>query len=272
MKYYPACNDKISVEAATAQHPKTALLSYHYFKNKKTLIGELLKEEVDIFIDSGAFSAMSLGKEVNIDEYCEFIHETGVSFYAVLDVIGDAQKTYDNLIYMQRVHGLSPIPVFHMGSTQEDLLKIVDYDYIALGGLVMSSNILNHCDKCWEIILKKNDSLKVHAFGVTNIDIMKKYPWSSVDSSSYTGCRRFGRQMLIDYNYRFRTISEDEFLDYLQEIFKYDKEELLINHKKRRYLEDFMAISAMKTYTGFLTEINKTRDFSYLSNQLTLFD
>ena len=271
MKYYPACNDNISIEVAIAQAPKTALLSYHYFKNKKSLIVDLLKDRVDIFVDSGAFSAYSLGKEVDIDQYCEFIHEVGVKFYAVLDVIGDAEGTYKNLKYMQEVHGLNPLPVFHMGSKEDDLLRLLDYNYIALGGLVMSPNIKNHCNRCWEIILKHSSPPKVHAFGVTNIEIMAAYPWASVDSSSYTGCRRFGRQSMMNYSYKFNQISEDEFLDYLEDIYKYDKEELLKNHYKRRYLEDLWAVSAMKTYTGFLGEINKIKNFSHLTNQLSIF-
>lgn len=263
--------DDISIEASIALEPKRMLMSYHYFKNKKEMIVGKLKDGCDIFLDSGAFSAMTLGKEINIDEYCKFILETKIQTYSVLDVIGDAQGTYQNLLFMQSEYGLSPIPVFHMGGREEELKRLLKYDYIALGGLVKAANIKPHVKKCWEIILRSDKNIKIHGFGLTNINMMKSYPWYSVDSSSYTGCRRFGRQLILGHDYIFKTWDEERFLEFLEKKYMYNQEELWENHRKRRYLQDFFAINDMKTFTDHLTSINKLKNFDYLIQQEELF-
>ena len=271
MKYYPACVDDTGVNASIADDPKRVLLSYHYYKKKTDYVKQLLKSGIDVFLDSGAFSAENLGKPINIDDYCKYIISTGVKNYAVLDVIGDSVKTMINQRYMEKEYELNPIPVFHMGGRVEELKKLLDYNYIALGGLVTSPNIKNHCDACWEVILNHNTPTKIHGFGLTNIKILSRYPWYSVDSSSFQGCRRFGRQQMMNNDYNFYTIKEDEFLNYLVNNYMYDKNDLINNHKKRRYLEDYFSVTSMKRYISYLTKINKNKKFSHLTDQLMLF-
>jgi len=271
MRYYPAVMDDISIAAATALEPKRMLMSYHYFKSKEKLVKDHISKGHDIFLDSGAFSAMTLGKDIDIDEYCNFIISAGIKKYAVLDVIGDAQGTYENFLFMRSEYDLSPIPVFHMGGTAGELERLLEYKYVALGGLVKSPNIDNHLKKCWEIILKKSAPPKIHGFGLTNIEMMKKYPWYSVDSSSYTGCRRFGRQLVLENNFTFKTLREEEFITFLEEKYMYESKNLWEDNNKRRYLEDFFAISDMKIFADHLTSINKWKDFKYLTHQEELF-
>ena len=271
VKYYPAVMDDISIAAATALQPKRMLMSYHYFKSKCELVKDYVNRGCDIFLDSGAFSAMTLGKDINIGEYCEFITLTGVRKYAVLDVIGDAQGTYENFLFMRSEYDLSPIPVFHMGGTEDELKRLLAYGHVALGGLVKSSNIDNHVKKCWEIILKSPSPPKVHGFGLTNIGMMKKYPWHSVDSSSYTGCRRFGRQLVLKSGFTFKTLKEEEFITFLEEKYMYEAKNLWEDNRKRRYLEDFFAINDMKIFADYLTSVNKWKDFRHLTQQEELF-
>lgn len=122
------------------------LETYLYFKNKdyqvwhkdKGLLGK------DLFLDSGAFSAFTKGKVINIDEYIGFIkkNEKVITTYAGLDVIGDSEATRKNVEYMES-KGLHPLPTFHHGSDYEELERMVKkYNYIALGGLVpISMNV-----------------------------------------------------------------------------------------------------------------------------------
>jgi hypothetical protein len=271
MKYYAACVDDTGISAACLMPPKQILLSYHYYKNKKDKVKQLISNGYDIFLDSGAFSAMNSGKEINIDEYCKYIKEVGAVYYASLDVIGDANATLINLEYMIDNYKLNPIPTFHMGSKIEDLKPLLKYDYIALGGLVFSSGIMHHCDEVWHYILTNKPKLKVHGFGLTNIELMARYPWYSVDSSSFQGCRRFGRQNLLYSGFNFKTFTEDEFLDLLEKGFLYDKEQLKSNNKMRIYLEDLFAVNSIKQYAQHLHELNKYRDFKHLTQQTKLF-
>lgn len=158
------------------------------------------KKRVELFLDSGAFSAWSQGKEINIDEYIQFIkdHKEVIDVYANLDVIGNAEATWNNQMYMEKA-GLNPLPVYHYGEDKKWLKRILNkkYDYISLGGMVpISTQDLVH----WLDDLFKNHlcdekgmpTVKVHGFGLTSLRLMLRYPWYSVDSTSWVVTGRMG--------------------------------------------------------------------------------
>ena len=163
---------------------------------------------VELFLDSGAFSAMTKGVKIDIDKYIEFIKEwqpQGIDVYACLDVIGDPIKTQENQIYMES-KGLKPLITFHNKEDYKWLEKYVnEYEYIAIGGIaktgIKKSQMLNHLDKCWSIICNKNGipKCKVHGFGITAIDMLFRYPWYSVDSTSWVLTGRFGSVFVPKY-------------------------------------------------------------------------
>jgi hypothetical protein len=278
MKYYAAIVSEEEGKAPTVQPPYCMLLSYHYFKKKAELVKSYIAKGYDIFIDSGAFSAETKGVPINIDEYCEFLINTGVGTYAGLDVIGNAKATMGNVRYMEERYKLTPIPTFHLGGDLEDLYKILQdkkpngtlprYDYIALGGLVFSSNIMRYCDEVWSIILKEAPGIRVHGFGMTNVELMERYPWYSVDSSSYKGGRRFGRIQILWDGFNFKTFQEDEFVEHLRMLgVPVDT----MDNKTRWFLYDFYSVQSYKQYGSHLDDLNKIKDFSYLTAQLKMF-
>ncbi len=288
MKYYAAVVNEDEIKACTVQPPYCLLASYHYFKTKTEIIKKCLEKNFEVFIDSGAFSAANSDKEINIDDYCKYILETGVTTYAGLDVIGNASATRYNTEYMVGEYGLNPIPTFHLGSNLHDLNAIAsgDYSYIALGGLVFASGVTSHCDQVWHRILTINPKLRVHGFGLTNIDLMKRYPWYSVDSSSFKSCKRFGRQGIIWNDFEFKTFEENEYIQLLRDmghnmpdrqkqekgISKELKEEITAANKARWFLYDYYSVQSYKLYGAYLKELNKTRKFDYLTAQSRLFE
>lgn len=287
MKYFAAVVNEAEIEASCLMPPNCILASYHYFKTKQELIKSCLSKNYEVFIDSGAFSAENSGKEIAIDDYCRFLVETGATTYAGLDVIGNAAKTRENVEYMIREYDLDPIPTFHMGSNLEDLKELVhgQYSYIALGGLVFSSNVIHHCDRVWHYILTHNPKLRVHGFGLTNIELMKRYPWYSVDSSSFKSCKRFGRQGIIWKDFEFETFDEADYIQILRSIghdvpdpvkivkgmAAEEKELITAANKKRWFLYDFYSVQSYKLYGAYLKELNKHRNFDLLTSQQTLF-
>lgn len=156
--------------------------------------------KVDLFLDSGAFSAWSRGVEIKIEDYIAFIkkHRKYLSLYAVLDVIGDPEGTLRNQHIMEEA-GLSPMPCFHFGEPIRYLKKYIDeYDYVALGGMAKMGNrpeMIEFLDKCFDVICDKKGlpQVKIHGFGVTSIQVMKKYPFYSVDSTSWLMTARMGK-------------------------------------------------------------------------------
>lgn len=162
------------------------------FLEKKKLLKYFKKKRKKIFLDSGAFSAYTRGKEVNLDEYIEFIKEykNKIGTYVNLDVIGSPEGTWKNQRYMEK-KGLMPLPVWHPPFEDLDILqKYVDagYDYIGFGGLakneVPERITIGRLDKAFRITQEKG--IRIHGFGMTSQELMKKYPWFSVDSTTWT--------------------------------------------------------------------------------------
>lgn len=287
MKYYASVNNKDQFNHVTVQPPWYVLVSYFYFKNNVDFVKAGIEKHYDIFVDCGAFSAENSGKDINIDEYCQFIIDTGATTYAGLDVIGDAKASAKNIEYMRKEYGLKPIPTFHLGSTLDDLAELVhgEYSYIALGGLVFSSNVMKHCDQVWHYILSHNPKLRVHGFGITNAELMARYPWYSVDSSSWTGCERFGRQQVLWDDFNFRYFDEDEYIQILRsmghtvpdKVFvekgmsKEQRDQIRENNRILVFLYRFYSVQSFKLYGAYLKEINKHKKFDWLSAQGKLF-
>lgn len=159
---------------------------------------------IDLFLDSGAFSAYTQKKEIKINEYISFIKENEkyFSIYANLDVIGDAAGTYKNQKYMES-KGLNPLPVYHAPFEDPDiwLKKYMEegYTHIAFGGMagkdVHKNNLLLILDKCFDKYICSADGtpkIKVHGFGMTSHDLLIRYPWYSVDSTSWVISSRLG--------------------------------------------------------------------------------
>lgn len=150
-----------------------------------------------LFLDSGAFSAWTLGVEIDIGAYCEFIKEYMEFFevYANLDVIGDAEGTYKNQKAMEK-RGLLPLPVYHTRKEDPEWLgRYVKegYEYVALGGMsgetVAKRDFQKILDELWLDWLTDKDGfpiVRVHGFGLTAIDLVLRYPWYSVDSSAWS--------------------------------------------------------------------------------------
>lgn len=173
------------------------LESYHYVHSQR-YVDEMRADNAKVFLDSGAFSAHTLGVTIDIVDYCNYIkknrdiirHEDNVCMASVLDGIGDDRKTYDNQLIMESL-GACPLPCFHFGEDDRYLEWYISrYPYITIGGLVGKSNpdVINWLDRIWEKYILDGSGkprLKTHAFGVTRIDLMERYPWHSVDSSSW---------------------------------------------------------------------------------------
>lgn len=159
-----------------------------------------IKNKVDLFLDSGAFSAFTQNGTIDIQEYIEFIkeHKQHLSVYANLDVIGSAEGTWQNQRIMERA-GLKPLPCFHYGEDPKWLNRYLDngYDYIALGGMVPIStqDLIPWLDSVFgNYICDENGipKVKVHGFGLTSLRLMLRYPWYSVDSTSWVVTGRMG--------------------------------------------------------------------------------
>jgi hypothetical protein len=180
------------------------LESYHYV-GKQNFVDNMRENEAQVFIDSGAFSAYTLGATIDLRGYCDYINrnrdiirvEDGIVMASVLDGIGDPLQTWRNQLNMEEL-GAKPLPCFHAGEDERYLKWYVQkYEYITLGGMVGSSTqqLMTWLDRIWDRYLVDGSGrpkLKVHGFGITAVPLMERYPWWSCDSSSWIQSAAFG--------------------------------------------------------------------------------
>lgn len=148
------------------------------------------------FVDSDQYIAFR-------ESYVNFLleHKGSVDAYANLDVINNAELTWKNQKYMES-KGLNPIPVFHFGNDLKNLVRYLKegYEYIAIGGLIPNSYevLKSPLDYIWDKYLtdeKGYPLVKVHGFAVTSPRLMHRYPWYSVDSTTWLRVSRMGMIM-----------------------------------------------------------------------------
>ncbi len=197
-------NDRTCPPARPAFRPHRMLFSYHYAKRLD--ITEFLTVKLShrpvVFADSGAYSALSLGTEIDIGAYSEWLHENGHLFevYANLDSIESAAKSLSNQQEMER-RGLRPIPVYHTGEPWKYFDQyIAEHPYVALGGAVghPQSSLMPWLVECFRRRNEAGSPAQFHGFGMTGSRTIKAFPWYSVDSSSWGSGYRFGHLLLFD--------------------------------------------------------------------------
>lgn len=192
-------------------HHPYILESYHYI-HKESYVEKIRGDNLKVFLDSGAFSAFTKGTEIDLPAYCDYVKRNhdiiecvdGTYLFSVLDGIGDPLKTYQNQMAMES-HGVRPLPCFHYGEDERYLEWYLQrYDYITIGGMVpiTTKQLYYWLDRIWDRYLTDgagHPRLKVHGFGLTTVDLMERYPWYSVDSSSWVQIAVHGNILLPDH-------------------------------------------------------------------------
>ena len=171
---------------------------FSQFREKNNIKKYIERGGNNIFLDSGAFSAYNSGSIIDIDSLCDYANSITqhCKFIACLDVIGDAEKSFENFVYMRHklIEPNKLIPAFHINEPIEYLYKYLEYedefgklDKLALGGIAKQSqpNRKRFLDMC-EPICERYPNVWIHLFGVTNLSLINNYQFiDSVDSTKY---------------------------------------------------------------------------------------
>jgi len=165
------------------------------------------------FLDSGAFSLWSEALKASrrrrqpvlsyydsdaywkyVDQYADLVrrYQLAIDYYANVDVIGSAPLTRKAQDYLEKEHGLKPVPVFHAGEDFSHLYHYIDsgYEIIGVGSLVWRTKRerVSCFQRCFEAICDPKTKLprvKIHAFGVGSPSFLIRYPIWSADSSGW---------------------------------------------------------------------------------------
>jgi hypothetical protein len=180
------------------------LMSFHYGRGKdlQAIADAAGGLPVEVFADSGAFSAATLGTTIRLADYAAWLKDWQhlITTAATLDVIGDPDATQRNTLALEDM-GLNVLPVFHTGSPWDRLEKLcAQYRYVALGGMVpytrMYGEVMRWLVKCFRI--GNEHGTVFHGFGQTNSTAMAALPFYSVDSSTWSHGAKFGLLKLFD--------------------------------------------------------------------------
>lgn len=195
--------------AIWTKYVKRRLFSFYYHGyGKGTGLSEAVADckrmGLDLFLDSGAFTAFTKKTKIPLKEYADFINATsGVwTVASSLDAIGSGEEaasaSYENFARL-RSYGAKVAPVFHIREPDHWLQRYVDegHDYIFIGGMVPETIpwLLVRLDHLFASVLTRTDGtakVRLHGFGLTSERLMFRYPWYSVDSTRWLMAGIFG--------------------------------------------------------------------------------
>lgn len=257
---YLAGSAKKSVDSWVQETGRSRLMSQ---LNDRTIIKrwKAFKEDghpnTKIMIDSGAFSAYSQGKTIDVDEYVDWLNENGDAFDVMVQVdyipgksnqetdagvyIDAPRISWENFLHMRS--RLRPellprfIPVFHQGEdwkwldnmlnwTDPETGKHLDYIGISPHTEVTSANRLLFCKEVFKHIRQSsNPTVKQHAFGMTALQLLQYAPFTSVDSTTWLQCAVHGT-ILLEKNGKLTPVMVSERTLHIDSHFVYQAKEV----------------------------------------------
>lgn len=156
----------------------------------------------------GDFSYYDLTKGSEFRKYCDsyasFIRKFSDRdmLFANVDVPSNPALTWEIQRFFEEEHGVIPIPVVHYGAPMEYVRRYVGsgkYDILAAGGLgqfITKVQYLKWGDELFTELCPESNGympvIKVHGFAMTSWDLMKRWPWWSVDSTVWRKAAAFG--------------------------------------------------------------------------------
>lgn len=204
--YFAGSQAKIADELIE-EHSLLRLLSY---VNDKKHLSNRQAKSLKTFVDSGAYSAHTKGIELDVDTYISYLNENDefVSICAQVDKIPGVfnqpkskddletapELTWENYLYMYPKMK-SPeklLPIFHQGEDFKHLHRMLNHEpKIEYMGISPANDMPTRAKEkwikeCFDIIAASpNPTVKTHAFGMTSLWVLNRYPFTSADSTSW---------------------------------------------------------------------------------------
>lgn len=196
--YYSSLNgDNVDLARLPAGLPVLASFAYH------RELAWTINHFDDVLVDSGAFTAATTGKTIDLSAYIRFVKERKPRHFLALDVIGNPAGTRKNFETMLNA-GVVPMPVLHAFMSEEEVGYYCSHaPYVALGGYVTNAlgqrasarnkaQTLAAWKRAWFAHRERN---KFHGLGVTSKQFTDEM-FASVDSSSWSYGARQGMLLI----------------------------------------------------------------------------
>lgn len=184
---------------------KVVMISFAALKNEDWYIWCTMFDML-VVVDSGAFTAATQGKRIDINEYADFIkkYKSRILDFMNLDVIGDAEASRRNYNILKELTGMNPIPVWHpctdnwKKSDWKELDRMTkESDLVAIGG-TNKSFLKDDSGDIKRALFKKIKKLhpyhQFHLLGHSSRIILDDlFTLGQADSTSWTGTRKEGK-------------------------------------------------------------------------------
>lgn len=213
-RFFKLCKDvKVNSILATRANPVEIDICIEYAKQ--------YPNQVDFWLDSGAFTAWQQGREYHVKEYYEFIMRSLPKltafrrvFVISLDKIpgtinqtvtqDDIKQAIDTTI--SNTHwliekGLKVVPIHHQGEpdwVMKEYLKLADYVGISPANDSLQKDRIQYVRSLWKLF--KNDSNIIHPahnFGNIAETQLQNFPFYSADSTSWKTSEIYGNHVEI---------------------------------------------------------------------------
>lgn len=178
---------------------KYFLESFIYYKDWEKI---LIQNKDNFLLDSGAFTYMNNNKgkcnfEEYVKKYADFINKNDIKLFFELDI--------DTIVELEEVERLRDlletltnkkcIPVWHKSRGKDYFINMCKkYDYVAIGGIVTKEIKINEYKYFnWFIKEAHKNNCKIHGLGFTNTNLLSKYKFDTVDSTSWKSGGRFAQ-------------------------------------------------------------------------------
>ena len=137
-----------------------------------------------------------------VDAYAAFLkkYKSSIDYYVNVDVIFNPEMSWEVLKYMEKKHKLKPVPVIHHGTSLSWVERHLKegYELLGIGGLgqeVTSSVYTRWGDQVFDLICdnpKRLPCVRAHGFAMTSYPLITRYPWWSVDSTTWVKAASYG--------------------------------------------------------------------------------
>ncbi len=178
------------------------------------------RPHLELMLDSGQFSVYNRQEpDLNLLDYIKYIKRNKHQLFSYVnldsipgqfgvkrtlaDVENSARKSYDNLQEMKS-HGLSPIPVFHAGERFYWLERMLKDGETYIGfSLSKDSTVAKdkYLDQLFSMICdaKGQPLIRTHGFALTRPFYILRYPWFTVDSTTWSLDAGMGHMLVPQY-------------------------------------------------------------------------
>jgi hypothetical protein len=159
-------------------------------------LDKALRMGFKVLVDSGAYSAFTMGRHIDIADYAAALRQYAahVEAYVNLDVCNSAEETAANQAWLEG-QGFAPMPVYHYGEDEGVLASLVaKYPYIGLGSSALAAVCPKPQRRKWFAALTARHNVRFHGFAVGELR-PEHAGLFSVDSTTWSVGARFGRHI-----------------------------------------------------------------------------